>query len=410
MQLSGDAPCQSKNSNPVTMTHKQLSICIATNGTVKVSETFIQAHLERLTGRILHISAHGAEYHSDGQPLALLTAPIMPRWLDRCLNVLPRLVEFRVRRRWFAPAPETESLVSFLRSREIDVVLAEYGQTGANIWKACERAGVKLVTHFHGFDISKHSVVHSMTQRYREMFAYCSKVIAVSHRMRQDLIALGCPEEKICLNPYGPHPDFFGVSPNYESSNLLMLGRLTEKKAPHLTLLAFSQALSHCPGMKLRILGDGELRGVCRDLAYSLNLSEHVVFKGSANRSQVLEEMRNAFAFVQHSVEAYNGDSEGTPVAILEAGAAGLPVIATRHAGIPDVVVPGATGVLVSERDVQEMANAMVSLFRYRKDCRTMGENARQRIQRYFSMDKHIEQLNQVLVDCCARQLCGRQS
>src|SRR5205823_4306575 len=74
--------------------------------------------------------------------------------------------------------------------------------------------------------------------------------------------------------------------------------------------------------------------------------------------------MRQARAFVQHSVEASTGDCEGLPVGILEAGASGLPVIATRHAGIPEAVVDGETGVLVAEKDVRGMAHAMAHLLK----------------------------------------------
>ena len=72
--------------------------------------------------------------------------------------------------------------------------------------------------------------------------------------------------------------------------------------------------------------------------------------------------MRHARAFLQHSVVAQDGESEGTPVSVMEAGASGMPVIATRHAGIPEVVVNEETGVLVDEHNVSAMSDAIVRL------------------------------------------------
>ena len=109
--------------------------------------------------------------------------------------------------------------------------------------------------------------------------------------------------------------------------------------------------------------------------------------------------MRQARAFVQHSVVAIDGDSEGTPVAILEAGAAGLPVVATRHGGIPDVVVPGETGLLIREGDVCAMAECMARLAADPELAARLGSAARSRIRAEFSMDKSLSSLFQILDD-----------
>ena len=100
---------------------------------------------------------------------------------------------------------------------------------------------------------------------------------------------------------------------------------------------------------------------------------------------------------MQHSVRASDGDSEGTPVAVLEAGAAGLPVVATRHAGIMDVVVDGETGLLVDEGDVDGMARCMVQLAREPDVAARLGEKARNHIVAEFSMDDRLGRLWNVI-------------
>jgi colanic acid/amylovoran biosynthesis glycosyltransferase len=93
---------------------------------------------------------------------------------------------------------------------------------------------------------------------------------------------------------------------------------------------------------------------------------------------------------VQHSVCAEDGDTEGTPVAILEAMSAGLPVVATRHAGIVDVVVEGETGLLVDEEDVSGMTAFMVKLAEDDELVARLGKSARRRAVENYSMEKSI--------------------
>ena len=107
--------------------------------------------------------------------------------------------------------------------------------------------------------------------------------------------------------------------------------------------------------------------------------------------------MQQARALVQHSITAADGDSEGTPVSILEAGAAGLPVVSTRHAGIPDVVVEGKTGLLVDEDRTDEMAQHILALAENPGFADELGRNAAIHIRRTYTMSHSIRRLAQVL-------------
>jgi glycosyltransferase involved in cell wall biosynthesis len=136
--------------------------------------------------------------------------------------------------------------------------------------------------------------------------------------------------------------------------------------------------------------GEGELLECCRTLAQVWGLAERVAFPGAVPHAGNRALFAQACCFVQHSVIPSYGDAEGTPVVILEAQAAGLPVIATRHAGIADAVVHGETGFLVEERDVAAMAGHMLELVRNPALCRAMGDNARAHIRARYSMSRHI--------------------
>src|SRR5438132_3366189 len=110
--------------------------------------------------------------------------------------------------------------------------------------------------------------------------------------------------------------------------------------------------------------------------------------------------MRRARCFVQHSIVAPSGDSEGTPVSILEAGATGLPVVSTRHAGIPDVVIEGETGFLVDEGDVHGMAEYMLRMIKEPELAGRMGAVAQKHIQENFSRARSLNRLWSIIESC----------
>ena len=107
--------------------------------------------------------------------------------------------------------------------------------------------------------------------------------------------------------------------------------------------------------------------------------------------------MRGARAFLQHSLVAPDGDSEGSPVAVMEAQLSGLPVVATRHAGIPEVVLDCRTGLLVDEGDVEAMAEAMQQMVVHPFQAARLGAAGRKRIEAAFTVDHHIAAVSALL-------------
>src|SRR3569833_3460025 len=107
------------------------------------------------------------------------------------------------------------------------------------------------------------------------------------------------------------------------------------------------------------MVGDGPLFEETKALVMQLGLSDNITLTGVLKTAQIKVLMKQMRCFVQHSVTAANGDSERNPVTILEAASSGLPIVATRHTGIKDAVIDGATGFLVDEFDINSMAEKM---------------------------------------------------
>ncbi|MEO7522920.1 MAG: glycosyltransferase, partial [Ferruginibacter sp.] len=205
--------------------------------------------------------------------------------------------------------------------------------------------------------------------------------------------SLGCPVEKLMVNCYGPDNSFFNIIPEFNNQQFVAVGRFVEKKAPEQTINAFKKVVGEFPDARLVMAGDGFLLGPSKALAESLGLQNNIEFPGALSREAVQQLFTRSIAFIQHSVVAKNGDSEGTPVAILEAQAAGLPVISTFHAGIPEVVANEETGLLVEENDVEGMAKNMLRILKEKDLAKALGNAGRKRIGECFSMEKHLSAL-----------------
>lgn len=280
-----------------------------------------------------------------------------------------------------------------------NVVLANYGIAGVKIWKACQTLHLPLIVHFHGFDAYHVPTLEKYRSAYRMMFDYATAIIAVSADMQQQLIKLGAPPEKVCKIPYGVDLQRFTVgNPGLNGPIFLAVGRFTAKKAPMKTMLAFAAVLKKIPAAQLIMVGGKEEQYEdCLALAKRMGLIDKVRFTGVCTPQQIVNLMHQARAFVQHSVVADDGDTEGTPNTILEAAACGLPVVSTWHAGIKEAVVHGETGYLVEEHDVTGMANYMVKLAEDPLLAQSLGIKGRQHIEAHYLLERQIQQLFQIL-------------
>lgn len=364
-------------------------VCVISPNEDIYSETFIRAHIEQLPAKVKVICGGWySSFKADGRPL--LPFPLSPavRVMLAFPDIFPSLpkvvANFAVKR--------------FLSKHHVDVVLAEYGLTGAAIMDACRQADVPLVVHFHGYDAYQEQMLEEVGSEYRRMFSVASAIVVVSQDMKQQLLALGAPEEKVFCNVYGVDTSLFsGANPALAPPLSLAVGRFVDKKAPHLTILAFKEVVGKCPDARLIMVGDGPLLDSSKQLAQALGIAEAVEFSGVRPHAEVAAMLRQARMLVQHSVRAADGDSEGTPVAVLEAGATGLPVVATDHAGIRDVVVDGQTGFLVKEGDVGGMAECMIRLVKDPALANRLGQAARERICLEFTMQKSIANLWRII-------------
>ncbi len=364
-----------------------LNICISKPNGINYSETFIDSQVNFLPG--IKKVVYGGFF------------PLFGHQKTYLIRTRSGLIEYLVRKRIFHQKEikvRTKAFAKYLGENKIGVVLAEYGLTGALIRESCELANVPMVIHFHGFDAHVKSVTDEYATLYIKAFTFASKIIAVSKPMQFRLIELGAAPEKIVLLPYGVDTSLF--TQNKPSENpliFLSVARFAEKKSPLSTLSAFAKVLEQFPDARLKMAGIGPLWTEAKTRAEFLGISSNVEFLGVQTPVQVAELMRTSRVFVQHSVIAQGGDSEGTPNSILEASASCLPVVSTYHAGIPEAVLHQCTGLLVKEHDIDGMARYMCRLAADPVLCDKMGSAGRRHIEENYHMQTQIAKLAAIL-------------
>ncbi len=364
-----------------------IRIAIATPARNAWSETFIAAHMERLRDVVLVLSDGSLPYSANDRPL-LHTDGAFTKLRDLYRRKVQHVDQRTMLR---------ECITEQLRKDRVDVLLAEYGPTGAELLSCSTEAGVPLVVHFHGFDAYSKEPLERF-EGYRELLSEAAAIVVVSRHMEQQLLSLGAPRERLHMIQYGIDVDRFTPgTPANNPPHFLAVGRFVDKKAPLITLFAFREVWHQRPEAHLTMVGSGVLWEGVRQLTVALGLESVVELTGMLTPDRVAERMRDSRAFVQHSVVPASNDHEGTPLAVLEAMASGLPVVSTMHAGIPDVV-NDARGLLCAEYDLAGMATNMLRMVDEPDLAGRMGAAGRQFVLAEHRIEDRIGAL-QLLLD-----------
>ena len=353
------------------------------------SETFVRANLQGLPFAV-------TAYFGDERPLN------SPWRLAYGTAIL--LSKLFTRLHWLRLAgwPAAVVVRALIRRHQPDVVMVEFGFEAVRVMEACAWSGVPLVVHFRGSDASAQDRLGLLRGRYRRLLAIAAGVIVKSRPMADTLLSLGAQSDRLLISPSGANSDlFYGSAPAQMPPRLLAVGRFVAKEGPLQTIRSFDHLCRSLgpamPQPSLWMVGEGPLLKQARALVRDLALQECVRFLGVRSQAQVADLMRQVRVFVQHSLVAPDGDSEGNPVAVMEAQLSGLPVVATRHAGIPEVVLDGQTGLLVEEGDETAMAQAMARLVQDPALAACLGDCGRQRVQEHFTIEHHLQQVSQLL-------------
>ena len=235
----------------------------------------------------------------------------------------------------------------------------------------------------------------------------CPDSAAKIHRVYNgiDLERFPAPRDETARVPHGEQ----AVVAPYHVPHIVSVGRLVAFKGFEHLIDACAELARRGFDFTCHIVGDGPLRETLKAKIEKLNLSSRINLLGSLSQKAVLEELRNADVFALASVTDAQGASDVFPTVILEAMAGGRPVLSTRLAGIPELVIDGETGVLVPPGDTSALAEALAQLV---CDCELRlryGRSGRTRIEQCFRIEHTVAPLLELFQNTLATS-CAHHS
>ena len=283
-----------------------------------------------------------------------------------------------------------------LLAAEPGTVVHVHCASRASFWRKCvfmaiaHAARRPVILHLHGGGFARFyerecGLLRRRIARFFLERAAC--VIAVSERWRAWLAQVGAVRQVVCIpNPVriGPVPP-----PGGRRNAVLFLGRLTREKGVDELLQAFAGLRAQLPEVELVCAGAGELEAA-QQLAARLGVEESVRFPGWIGPEERQAWLRRA------AVLALPSHAEGSPMCLLEAMAAGVPVVATAVGGIPDVVRHGVNGLLVAPGDAAELERALRRLLRDPRLAAALGAAGREVVREHHAPERVLAQLEGV--------------
>ncbi len=349
-----------------------------------ISETFIYSYLKNMKGVESYVVAETLE----NERLFPFDRKRILREEKAAFQAYARIVHRVTRspKTGFLVLPRSPHAERVCRSVGAGVIHAHGGYDGFRHVHLRKHLGVPYLVTFYGRDIGAGSKHPYWRRAYRILFDLGDLFLVEGPAMREKVLALGCPPEKIKLQRIGIDLDLFrggAARGRLEGGQprILMCGRMVEKKGLEYGIRAFAGVSKRFPQARMIVAGDGPKHHELRSLVSSLGLDGRVEFLGNVPYERYVSLSGEADIFVQPSITARDGDSEGgAPTTVLEMQAAGVPVVSTYHDDIPNVVAPGESAFLVKEKDVEALTEKVELLLANPELRKTMGIRGREHV------------------------------
>jgi colanic acid/amylovoran biosynthesis glycosyltransferase len=281
----------------------------------------------------------------------------------------------------------------FLPVRPYDICFCAFGMDAPHALRL-RRLGVlggELVVAFRGADTTKY-VARRGPRVYARTFRQARLLLPVCDFLGRRLVELGAPPDRVVVHRTGidlRRWPYRAREPRGDGRlRLVTVGRLVEKKGIEYVLRAVRILVDRGVDIEFLILGDGPLRDRLAALAAQLGVEQRVLLHGRHAQEKVRDGLEGSDVLVAASVTAADGDEEGIPNVLKEAMALGLPVVGTRHAGIPELIEDGVSGFLVPERDEVALADALQRLAREPGRRAVMGRAGRTKVELEYDIDR----------------------
>lgn len=313
------------------------------------------------------------------------------------LRFLARARENWTGRPWQISSEEVERMREALAAHRAEILHVFFGNSAVHLLPLLRRCPVPVVVSFHGSDVAGSMASPAYQDAIKEMFHLAAVVPCRSDRLMERVAALGCPPEKLRLmRTILPEcPFVHRTPPSDDAWRIVQAARLVPKKGLATALRAFAVFAARFPWSTFSIAGEGPMEEELRRLVRELDLEDRVQFTGFLSQD-ALQGLFSVSHIFLHPSETVNGDAEGVPNAMLEAMAGGLPVVTTRHGGIPEVIEDGHNGLLCPEADVPAVTAALFRLAENSDLYRSLSKNAATSVRDQFSAENQVAAIEEI--------------
>ncbi|MEO0456010.1 MAG: glycosyltransferase [Cyanobacteria bacterium P01_A01_bin.114] len=372
---------------------------------IPYSETFIPAQAEALTRycpQYVGTSRLGNVAQLSPEPIIL--GEIV--WPSRFWKVTYKLASYPPRR-W----------LNKLSQYQPGLLHAHFGGDGGFAAALTRQLKIPLVVTCHGYDATwvtsplrgqdlltqPGSFFRALLLHKRDVaFQSAQQILAVSKFIRDQLVARGCPEHKLRVHYIGIDLTWFCPDQTVAREPIvLFIGRLVEKKGCAYLIQAMAQVQQTNPEATLVVIGDGPLRSQLEALA--AQTLKRYQFLGQQPPEQVRHWLNRATLLGGPSIIADSGDAEGLGMVFAEAQAMHVPVVGFATGGIPEVVCHHQTGLLVPEKDVNALTQAILLLWAQPEQRQRFALAGRQHVEQKFDLRRNTQALEEIYDEVMAR-------
>jgi colanic acid/amylovoran biosynthesis glycosyltransferase len=297
-------------------------------------------------------------------------------------------------RSWFTP--HYPAFFRAIERRHVALLHSHLTSSGYNDLPLKRRFGLPHVVSAYGADIWKLGMLEEWRQKYAVMFRESEALLAEGNAMREKIIALGCPSDKVRILHLGVDLAKVRLIPRQPGDDgvirCLMACRAIEKKGLIYGLHAFANVAQRHRNLRLDMILCGESKGCLRlireikSAAAERGIANSITWYGAQRYDDYLRIAERAHLYLAPSVHAANGDAEGgCPMAVIELSAAGMPVLSSRHCDIAEAVLDGVSGYLAPEKDVDALTDRLEFLVTHPEKWPQMGRAGRAHVEAEYN-------------------------
>jgi glycosyltransferase involved in cell wall biosynthesis len=280
-------------------------------------------------------------------------------------------------------------LSRLLREWQIDVVHTHNVAPFIYAAPAARLAGVDRVIHSRHGPLARSGRAGQTAFRWTSGLAH--RIVCVSNHTAQVAEEEGIARRRLCTIWNGIDLSRFAYLGPKAQGPVVTVARLAPEKDIETLVRAVAIARRSEPSLRLEVAGDGECRPALQQLAVELGVGDHVLFRGEDR--DIPQLLARSSVFVLPSL------AEGISLTLLEAMARGLPVVATRVGGNPEVIVDGESGLLVEVRAAEDLARAILKVYTNADASQQMGLTARRRVEQHFDVRRMVADYEALYVE-----------